>query len=236
MKNKRVDLVCENCKIQGFSKFKNLNGEDLDKMTYNKSCTAYKKGQVLFHEGTRPLGVFCVHAGKIKVYKTGYDGKDQIIQISKQGDLLGYKAMISEEMYPVSAETLEDATVCFIPRTDFLSILDSSSELNRLLLKEACHELGAMTESLTNLAQKPVRERLAVTLLMLKDTYGIDAVENGEVEINLTREDLANTVGTATETLIRLLHDFKEEKLIESKGRKIKVIDDRGLFKVANIY
>jgi CRP/FNR family transcriptional regulator len=236
MKNRRVDLVCENCKVQEISRFKHLNAKDLDDMTQSKTCTAYKKGQVLFHEGTRPLGVFCVHAGKIKIYKTGYDGKDQIIQITKPGDLIGYKAMISEEMYPVSAETLEDATVCFIPRTDFLSVLDASSQLNRILLKEACQELGVMTESLTNLAQKPVRERLAVTLLMLKDTYGIDAVDNGEVEINLTREDLANTVGTATETLIRLLHDFKEEKLIESKGRKIRVIDDRGLFKVANVY
>jgi len=236
MKNKRVDLACENCKVQEFTRFKSLDSDELDSMTYNKTCTAYKKGQVLFHEGTRPLGVFCLHAGKIKIYKTGYDGKDQIIQISKPGDLIGYKAMISEEMYPVSAETLEDATVCFIPKSDFLSVLDSSSQLNRILLKEACQELGVMTESLTNLAQKPVRERLAVTLIMLKDTYGIDAAENGEVEINLTREDLANTVGTATETLIRLLHDFKEEKLIESKGRKIKVLDDRGLFKVANIY
>lgn len=236
MKNKRVDLHCENCSVMRFSRFGGLDDSELNEMTYNKTCTAYKKGQVLFHEGTRPLGVFCIHGGKIKVYKTGYDGKDQIIQIAKSGDLLGYKAMISEEMYPVSAETLEDATVCFIPRTDFLSILDSSSTLNRLLLKEACKELGNMAESLTNLAQKPVRERLAVALLMLKDTYGIDAVDNGAIEINLTREDLANTIGTATETLIRLLHDFKEEGLIESKGRKIRVVDDRALFKVANIY
>ncbi len=236
MKNKRVDLACEQCTVRKFSRFAILQNDELNEMTYNKTCTAYKKGQVLFHEGTRPLGVFCLHGGKVKVYKTGYDGKDQIIQIAKNGDLLGYRAMISDEMYPVTAETLEDTTVCFIPKNDFIQTLDDSSELSRLLLKEACKDLGVMTESLTNLAQKPVRERLAVTLLMLKDTYGVDAVENGSVEINLTREDLANIVGTATETLIRLLHDYKEEGLIESKGRKIKVMDEKGLVKVANIY
>jgi CRP/FNR family transcriptional regulator len=95
--------------------------------------------------------------------------------------------------------------------------------------------MGIMTERITNLAQKSVRERLALTLVMLNDTYGLDAMDNGAVTINLTREDLANIVGTATETLIRLLHDFKEEKLVATEGRKIKILDPRQLAEVGGI-
>jgi CRP/FNR family transcriptional regulator len=208
----------------------------LDKINYSKSCTAYKKGQIIFHEDTRPLGVFCINEGRLKVYKTGDDGKDQIIQIAKPGDLLGYRAMIGDDLYPVTAEALEDVQVCFIPKSEFTRLLDESADFSRMLLKEACHELGEMTEALTNLAQKSVRERLAVTLLSLKETYKNPKNPNEKAEINLTREDLANIVGTATETIIRLLHDFKEEKLIQTNGRKIIVLEPERLVKVGNIY
>lgn len=236
MRGRRISISCEECAVKGISKFSSLCSSNLDKVNYNKSCTAYKKGQIIFHEDTRPLGVFCVNHGKLKVYKTGDDGKDQIIQVSKPGDLLGYRAMIGEDLYPVTAEALEDVQVCFIPKSEFTRLLDESQDFVRMLLREACHELGTMTESLTNLAQKSVRERLAVTLLMLKDTYFDEKRPNDPSEINLTREDLANIVGTATETIIRLLHDFKEEKLIQTNGRKILVLDPQRLVKVGNIY
>lgn len=235
MRGHRIDIACEECKIRKDSKFGLLCEHEVNQISESKSCTAYKKGQVLFYEDTRPLGVFCINEGKIKVYKTGYDGKDQIIMLAGPGDLLGYRAMISEETYPVSAEALEASNVCFIPKSEFLTLLEENSRFNQMILREACKELGVMAENMTNLAQKSVRERLAVALLMLKDTYGIDK-ENGPIEINLTREDLANIVGTATETIIRLLHDFKEEKLIETKGRKIRVLESEKLVKIGNIY
>lgn len=236
MRGRRISISCEECEVRGISRFSGLCSENLEKVSYSKSCTAYKKGQIIFHEDTRPLGVFCVNKGKLKVYKTGDDGKDQIIQVSKPGDLLGYRAMIGDDLYPVTAEALEDVQVCFIPKSEFLRLMDESEDFVRLLLKEACHELGTMTEALTNLAQKSVRERLAVTLLMLKDTYFDEKRPNDPSEINLTREDLANIVGTATETIIRLLHDFKEENLIQTNGRKILVLDPERLVKVGNIY
>ena len=182
------------------------------------------------------MGVFCINRGKVKIYKLGIDGKEQIIRIAKEGNLLGYRAMIGEDVYPVSAETLEESVICFIPKRDFIKVLHETPILHERLLKEACRELGLMTESMTNLAQKSVSERLAIALLMLKNTYGMDGAENAPVVINLTREDLANIVGTATETLIRLLHDFKADKLIETDGRKIKAIDTEGLIKAGNLY
>ncbi|MGB3180190.1 MAG: Crp/Fnr family transcriptional regulator [Cyclobacteriaceae bacterium] len=227
-------IRCQDCQFREHSLFGALCNHELEEVNEAKSCTVYKKGQVLLYEGTRPLGVFCINRGKVKIYKLGSDGKEQIVRIAKEGDILGYKAMISEETYPVTAETLEPCTICFLPKSEFLSLLSENQEFNQKLLKAVCHELGVMADSLTNLAQKSVRERLALTLLMLKDTYGIDG-QKEEVEINLTREDLANIVGTATETLIRLLHDFKEENLITSKGRKITVTDPKGLVRVARI-
>lgn len=236
MRMKRIELDCEHCSVQHQSMFHRLCGNSMKDLQRNKSCTMYKKNQVIFHEGTRPLGVFCINSGKVKIYKTGAEGKDQIIQILTAGELMGYRSMLSEEPYPVSAESLEDTTLCFIPKSDFLEVLKNDSDLTQRILRSMSQDLGTMADSVTTLAQKPVRERLAGALLMLKDTYGLDAHDNGPVEINLTREDLANIVGTATETLIRLLHDFKEEQLIETQGRKIRVLEPEKLVRVGNLY
>ena len=229
-----VKVNCEECSYRKKSLFGVLCSHELQEVSDAKSCTFYKKGQILFHEGTRPLGVFCINKGKVKVYKLGSDGKEQIIRIAKESDILGYKAMISEETYPVTGETLEDCTICFLPKSDFLQLLSENQEFNKRLLQSVCHELGVMSESLTNLAQKNVRERLAITLLMLHDTYGVEG-ESGPVEINLMREDLANIVGTATETLIRLLNEFKKDNYIETQGRRILVKDVKGLIKAGNL-
>jgi CRP/FNR family transcriptional regulator len=236
MKRNLLDIHCEDCKARHGSVFSGLCAHDLSKLNETKSSNVYKKGQILFHEGTRPMGIFCINHGKVKVYKLGADGKEQIIQIAKEGDILGYKSMLGEENYPVSTETLEESNICFVPRNNFIEILEKSPDLYQKLLKKVCQEIGVMTENITNLAQKSVRERLALTLVMLNDTYGMDATENGKVAINLTREDLANIVGTATETLIRLLHDLKDENLIETEGRKITILDTKKLAKIGGLY
>lgn len=238
MKNnaRHPSIACQACRSRNNSLFGSLCSHQLTDISDNKSCTVYKKGQVLFHEGTRPLGVFCINQGKVKVYKLGYDGKEQITHIAHDGGLLGYKALLAEETYQVSAETLEDCTICFLPKSTFLQTLQESSNFNQQIMKQVCHELGLMTENLTNQAQRTVRERLAITLLKLKDTYGMDAQDDGPIEINLTRDDLANMVGTATETLIRLLHEFKDDGLVSTQGRKIRVEDSQGLVRTANLY
>jgi CRP/FNR family transcriptional regulator len=209
--------------------FGDLTGKELAIMNSNKTCTRYKKGQALFHEGTRPLGVFCVNGGTIKVYQLGIDGKEQITKVSAAGDLLGYKALISEQHYSHSAEALEDCIVCFIPKDDFLKLLEPGTKFHMDLLKALCEEHSVMSSKMTQMAQRSVRQRLALTLLMLKDTYGIEQDMEGTIEINLTREDLANIVGTATESLIRLINQFKKESLVETSGRKIRILDPKGL-------
>ncbi|WKN46414.1 Crp/Fnr family transcriptional regulator [Tunicatimonas pelagia] len=232
----RPSIAYQTCRSLGTSSFSSLCSHQLTAISKGKSCTVYKKGQILFHEGTRPLGVFCINQGKVKVYKLGYEGKEQIISIARNGGLLGYKALLAEESYGVSAETLEECTICFLPKSTFLQTLQESSQLNQQIMKQVCQELGLMTENITNQAQRSVRERLAITLLELKDTYGLDTHDNGSIEINLTRDDLANIIGTATETLIRLLNEFKSDQLISTQGRKIRIEDPAGLVRIANLY
>ena len=215
--------------------FGGIDLSEIEEINKNSTHKILKKNQIVFHEGTRPLGVYGIISGRVKIYKTGVEGKDQIIQILKSGDLMGYRAMLSEEQYPVSAETLEDTSLCFIPKKDFIGAMSSNSDLTKEVIKSLSKDLTSMADSITILAQKPVRERLAGALMILIDVYDIG--ENIEVSdgINLTREDLANMVGTATETLIRLLHDFKDEQLIETKGRKILIKNKEKLKKVANL-
>jgi len=216
--------------------FNMLSKEETDLLTRNKNCSVIEKGQSLFVEGNRPLGVFCINKGKIKVAKLGIDGKEQIVDIFKEGDLLGYRTMLADDLYTVSAVTLEKSSICFIPKRDFLEVMKITPDFHSKITREVCRELGIMADSLTNLAQKTVRERLALTLLMLKDTYNLNNDDDVPVAINLSRDDLANIVGTATETLIRMLHDFKEEKLIKTSGRKIMVSNAEGLAKAGNVY
>ncbi len=233
----QVYMPCEECAVRKDSMFNVLCSHEMSNLSDAKTCTTYKKGQILFHEGTRPLGVFCINKGKVKVYKLGLNGKEQILFIAKNGDLLGYKAMIGEESYSVTGEALEDSTACFVPKTEFMEMLKDSPDFQDSLLKAVCKQHGVLADKITGLAQKSVRERFAAALLMLKDTYGMEGQPDGQpVEINLTREDLANIVGTATESLITLLHDFKEEGLVETQGRKIRVLDAAKLMRVANIY
>ncbi|HKK39799.1 MAG TPA: Crp/Fnr family transcriptional regulator [Cryomorphaceae bacterium] len=224
-----TSIGCEFCQSHHRSLFSSLSEAERKAVDTGKTCTKYKKGQVLFHEGTRPLGVFCVNRGRIKVYRLGIDGKEQIIKISAAGDLLGYKALISDQHYTLSAEALDDCVVCFVPKEDFLELLKPGGSFYTDILKAVCEENGIMASKMTEMAQRSVRQRAALSLLMLKDTYGIEHEQEGEIEINLTREDLANIVGTATESLIRLLNEFKKENLIVTQGRKIRITDPKGL-------
>lgn len=235
-KSSHVDLQCQFCQSRGESHFSELPEQDLEALSEHKSCVAYKKGQTLFYEGTRPMGVFCINHGKVKVYKMGSNGKEQILFIAKPGDFLGYRSLLSEEFYGASGTVLEQAAICFIPKSDFLTILNRNPSFFQKLMKAVCHELGVMEDKLAQLAQKSVRERLAATIIMLKETYGMEGEGSHVIDIALSREDLANIVGTATETVIRLLSEFKSDGLIALKGKKIEVIDVQRLIHEADFY
>ena len=199
-------------------------------MDSEKNCSIYKKGQIIFNEGNKPAGVYCVNKGKIKIYQTGEEGKEQILRLVKEGDVLGYRSLISGEAYSGTASVMEDATVCFIPKRTFFDFLHTNSDLSTQMMQLLSHDLKEAESRLTGLAQKPVRERM----LMLLEFYGTD--KEGAINAVISREDIANIVGTATETTIRILSDFKGEKLIDLIGKRIKVNNHQGLIKTAHIY
>ncbi len=237
MSNKKnIRISCTICPGQEHSLFSDLPREDLEILSQHKTCIRYKKGQTLFYEGTRPMGLFCINSGKVKVYKISSEGKEQILKLAKPGDFLGYRALISEEFYNSSATVIEEGAICYIPKADFLSILQKNPAFFRKMAKRVAHELGLMEQKLVTIAQKSVRERLAATLIMLKETYGMEGGESDLIDIALSREDLANIIGTATETVIRLLSEFKNQKLISLQGKKIKVLNSKGLVREADFY
>jgi len=211
-------VTCENCLAKNSSLFKSFCNEDVDDLNVLKSCAYFKKNQPLFIEGSIPRGVYCLNKGKVKIYSRGEEGKEQIIHVAKEGEIVGFRAMFSEEPYKVTASTLEESNICFISKADFLSLVDTNVTLRNGIMKELSTELANRVTYITNMAQKSVRGRLAFALILLEEIY------TGEM-INLTREDLANFVGTATETLIRLLKDLKDEEIIQTHGRKIEILN-----------
>lgn len=200
-------------------------------LSYGKQLF-FKKGQLVFYQEGIPTGAFLLKKGKAKIYKTGEYGKDQIFYIYKEGDLFGYHALLCNEKYEDSCEVLEDSEVVFFNKYDFDLLLQKISNLNALLMQNMSHEFGVLVNTITILAQKNLRERLALYLLVLHERY---SHQGEQVEIILPRQDLANIIGTTRESLGRLLKEFKEDKFIQIKKRSIEILKMEKLKKIAQL-
>jgi CRP-like cAMP-binding protein len=235
MKHHNLSIpLCEKCALDNNSIFKHLTADESQQLNYEKDHRVYKRGDVLYKEGNRISGFYCISNGIIKVYKTGLDGKEQIIRFARPGDIIAYRSVLSSEPACTTSEVIEDCHVCFIPSEHLISLIRKNSTFAVELLKLTCHELGEANSYITDIAQKTVRERLAEVLVQLIQDFGLD--EQKFLKISLTREELANIVGTATESVIRLLSEFKNDKLVELNGRKIKILNIKGLEKISNVF
>jgi CRP/FNR family transcriptional regulator, polysaccharide utilization system transcription regulator len=235
MKHQDIELpLCDKCSLESPSIFKYLNADEVTTINYEKDFRQYKRGDILYQEGNRISGFYCINSGIIKVFKTGFDGKEQIIRFAKKGDIIAYRSVLSNELACTSAKVIEDCHVCFIPSEILISFIKTNSNFALELVKLACHELGEANSFITDIAQKTVRERLAEVLLFLVNDFGLDNQQF--LNISLTREELANIVGTATESVIRLLSEFKSDKLVELNGRRIKILNTKGLEKISNVF
>ncbi len=216
------------------SVLQDLPPAELKVLMANMTEHAYAKGQVIFREGSYPTGIYFIKEGKAKKYKVDKEGREQIIYVANTGELIGFHALLAEERYPDSAAVLENSQIVFIPKDDFLEVLDNSKTLARRLLKTLSHEFSVFANSLTLFAQRSVRERFAMQLVLLREKYKQNFVPGMDVEINMSREDLANLVGTARENIMRILKDFKEEEILITRGRKIIIKDVNKLLVAAN--
>lgn len=231
-----IDFPFDKFNFNSDSIFVGLPEDDIALLNKSMVTHSYKKGEILFREGSYPTGIYYIRRGKVKKYNTDKEGREQIFYVYREGELFGYHALLSEEKFTDTASTIEEAIISFIPKDDFLEAIQVSSILSNRLLKVMSHEFGVLVNGLSVLAQKTVRERLAVSLLVLRDKYKKENQNNIPVELDLSRDDLSKFVGTARETLVRLIHDFKEEGLIETKGRKIILLKPLDLSKIANLY
>ncbi len=233
---KKVNIpACEECQSRICSIFDVLSEEELTLISHNKGGNLYKRGQHIFFEGTRPSGLYCINSGKVKVFKIDQTGKEQIVRLAKSGDVLGYRSLISGEPYSSFAAPLEDSMICFIPKSVFLHLVQTNSSLSMRIMQLLAQDLKSAESRIANIAQKTVRERLAEAILILREFYGVED-DNETLGVAITREDLANIVGTATETVIRFLSEFKKDKMIDLQGRKIRILDQKALIHTANVY
>lgn len=195
---------------------------DLDKLSDNRKKRVYKKKSVLYYEGDFPNALLYLCRGKVKTFKTNEDGKEYITGILSEGDFLGYTALLLDSAYNETAMVLEECEVSIIPKEDFFALIYNNRDVSNKFIKMLTNEVMEQEEKLLKLAYGSVRQRVAEVLLQLDDKYIQD---NKNERMSVTRDDLAKIVGTAKETLIRTLSDFRDEKLIEIRDKNIIILD-----------
>ena len=222
---------CEHCIVREFSTLKALTKEELLKLADCKTSQTIKKGEIIFEEGENVNGIFCVKDGVCKMTKLSPNGKDQIVKLVKKGELLGQRSMISDEPVNLTAVALEDMQVCFIPKSDVMEFFTDNNKFSLNMMRSICGDLKDADDHMVSLAQKNVKERLAETLLYLEDNFGTHT--DGSLHIQLSREELAGMIGTATESCIRLLSEFNKAGYIELTGKKITIVDKAKLKRIS---
>jgi CRP-like cAMP-binding protein len=213
---------------------KSLSQKDKDALLARQTTISYMKGEVIFRENTVPSGIYLILSGKVKKYRISGHAKAQIIYVAGQGELVGYHAILSEERYPDSAAAMEDCKITYIPKEDFTATLYNSPSFSRYLLQSLSHEFTVYANMLSTLMQHSASERLAIALIILREKFKEGLQDGGEIVITVSRSDLGAMSGLAVENVIRLLRDFKTQKIIAIEDRNIIVRDIRSLVKQSN--
>jgi len=200
--------------------------DELESISKNRQSSIYKRKEVIFHAGDTPHYLYFLSKGKVKTYKTHNDGKEYITNVYKEGDFFGYRPLFEEDNYTDSALALEPSEICKIPKDDFLALMYKNRDVAGKFIKMLSNDIEEQEGKLLRLAYDTVRKRTAEALLVLHKQYNGNGPDN---TISVTREILAGIAGTATETVIRCLSEFKEDNYISVKGREITILDPRRL-------
>ena len=222
---------CEQCIVRQINSLKHLSKEELMRVSACKTSTIIKKGESIFEEGEHLNGIFCIKKGVCKVSKMSENGRNQIISLVQRGDLLGERSLVSDEAANLRAVALSDMEVCFVPKEEIVKDLQKNANFTMAVLKDMANMLKSADNVIVDMAQKTVKQRLAETLLSLNNKFGTD--KDGNIDIQLSREDIANIIGTATESAIRLLSELKKKKTLSIKGKNIAILNITELEKIA---
>ncbi len=225
-------VKCEHCMVRELNSFNSLNKDELVSLDNKRTIMHFKRGQPIFVEGTALNGIYCLQSGECKVSKLTPNGKDQIVRFIKEGEIVGHKSILSGTNAKLTVTALEDMDVCFIPKQELLDLFARNKEFSLELTRSLCQSLDKANLTVATMAQKNVRERLAEFLLYFERMFGVD--EKGFIAVKLTREEIANAIGTATESAIRLLSEFKRDKLILLHSKQIKLLDKSKLTHISD--
>ncbi len=204
-----------------------MSKEELKRVSDSKITKSIKKGQSIFEEGEKLNGVFCVREGVSKLSKLSANGKDQIVKLASKGEVMGQRSVIAEETSNLSAVAVSDMEVCFIPKEGIVDTLHNNPNFTVEVLRHMAHDLREADDVIVNMSQKSVKQRVAEAFLYLGENFGEDS--EGFLSVTLSREDIANVVGTATESCIRIISEFKKKGYIKTSGKKIGVANEKKL-------
>lgn len=204
--------------------FSVLTPEEKVDLQNHTSLTSYRKNEYIFKEGDKPSGFMMLVTGKVKIFKEGVGGREQIIRMSKPMGLIGYRALFADENHIATAVTLEDSVIANVTMEFIQKKALKNSEFSLMLLRKFARELGFANIRTVTLTQKHIRGRLAESLILLADKYGFEH-DNTTLKVYMSREDIANLSNMTTSNAIRTLSTFANEKLITIDGRKIKILD-----------
>lgn len=226
--------ACHTCLEAPGSLFKDLPQEEKERLARSHTSRFYHKGELIYREGEKPNGILCLANGKVKIYKEGITGREQIIRLAKPVGFIGYRAFFADENYKASAMALEDSVVCLFTREEVLNTVKNRPELTLRILKTLANELGVSHSRTVNLTQKHIRGRLAESLLFLLNTYGCD--EDGKtLRAYLSRDDLASLSNMTASNAIRTLTQFCEEGILSTDGRKVTILNRAKLEHISEI-
>ena len=223
---------CENCIVRKFNALRAMSKEELKAVSDSKISRKIKKGEVIFEEGEKLNGVYCVRGGVSKLAKLSPNGKDQIVKLASKGEVLGQRSVVAEENSNLSATAVSDMEMCFIPKEAIVSTLHKNPDFTYEVLRHMAHDLREADDVIVNMSQKTVKERIAEALLYMMNNFGED--QDGYLALVLSREDIANVVGTATESCIRILSEFKKQGLIKTSGKRMAILEARKLQDLAD--
>ncbi len=230
----RTESQCEQCIVRQFNSLRAMSKEELKKVSQSKTTKIVKKGETIFKEGEKLNGVFCVRNGVSKLSKLSANGKDQTVKLAAKGVVIGQRSVIAEELSNLSATALNDMEVCFIPKENIVNTLKTNPNFTMEVLRHMAHDLKEADDVIVNMSQKTVRQRVAAAFLYLKNNFGED--KDGFLLLTLSRDDIANVVGTATESCIRIISEFKKKGLLKNSGKKMCIVNEKGLQDLAEGY
>jgi len=214
--------------------FTDLTAAQKDKLVENSTRSNYNKGEIIYKEGDKPTGLIFLSKGKVKIFKEGVGGRDQIVRMAKRNGFIGFRALFAKQNYLATAEAIDESEIVTIEKNTLFDVLEENGKFALKIIKFLASELGFSNTRTVTLTQKHIRGRLAESLLFLRDTYGFEE-DNTTLKVYLSREDLANLSNMTTSNAIRTLSAFAQEKVIGLDGRKIKILDINSLEHISEL-